>query len=606
MKNLLVVTGFILILCVGFAAHSWFYKPVFINHFFEISFLKFGLENPEILTQTRLLKPLGLKFYHDDLSDQSDAHLNTQADNLAQVYDTLLSYKDSNLSPEQRTSKKVFMAFLEPQLELRPYIHYNYPINQLFGYQNVWPSFMTDAHWVEDKGDAEAYITRLKKLKYAFRQLQDAMLHRAEAGITPPTFVVNKVLENINSFISVPAAENALVTTFTEKLHESGMEPKDWKAKVTQTVEEDVYGAYRDLSNFLKDFRPRTNTDDGVWKHPNGDKFYDLKLWEMTTLRISADEIHQRGLAEVTRIQDEILTILKDEGYPTEESFAVAIKALADDPQHYYQENEREKVIRDYEAIIAEVETKLAPWFRLRHRASVEVKRVPEFREKTAPGAYYQQPSMDGDVPGRFYANLYDLKATPKWSMRTLAYHEAVPGHHLQLAIATELTHLPTFRKLLPFTAFAEGWALYAERLAWEIGLQNEPLDNVGRLQAELFRAVRLVVDTGIHRYKWTREQAIKYMSTNLGAAESDVVAEVERYIVLPGQATAYKVGMDFILDQRKKAQEALGNAFDYRDFHDTILQNSSIPLSLVEEEVDAYIKRAKSEPASLSIANGT
>lgn len=600
MKKLLTTLGFILILSIGFVAHSWFFRPVFINHFFEISFLKFTVKNPEILTQTRLLKPLGLDFYHDDLSDQSDANAEAFAEDLQKAHETLLSYNDASLSPEQLTSKRVFLAFLEPQIELRPYIHYDYPFNQLFGYQNTWPSFMTDAHWVEDKGDAEAYLSRLHKLKTAFKQRQDGMLNRAEAGITPPTFVIDKVIENIDNFISVPPSENALVTSFVNKISASGMAPADWEQKVTQAVETDVYGAFNNLREFLINFRAKTNTNDGVWKHPDGDKFYDLKLWEMTTLRISANKIHQRGLTEVKRIQKEILTILKNEGYPTEEGFATAIKALTDDPQYYYKEDERAQVLEDYETIIAEIEPHLESWFRLRHRAPVEVHRVPEFREKTAPGAYYHPPSMDGEVPGRFYANLYDLKATPKWSMRTLAYHEAVPGHHLQLAIATELKRLPTFRRILPFTSYAEGWALYAEHLAWEMGLQAKPLDNVGRLQAELFRAVRLVVDTGIHRYKWTREKAIEYMSTNLGTAESDVIAEVERYIVMPGQATAYKVGMDFLLDQRKKAQEALGEAFDYRDFHDTILQNSSMPLSLVEEEIDAYIKRkADSNPTN-------
>ncbi|MEE8258471.1 MAG: DUF885 domain-containing protein, partial [Sphingomonadales bacterium] len=222
--------------------------------------------------------------------------------------------------------------------------------------------------------------------------------------------------------------------------------------------------------------------------------------------------------------------------------------------------------------------------------ADVVVKRVPEFSEKTAPGAYYSGPSMDGSRPGTFYANLYDIKATPKYGMRTLAYHEGVPGHHFQIAIQNELEDVPMLRTQAGFTPYAEGWALYSERVAWELGFQDDPYDNIGRLQAELFRGVRLVVDTGIHAQRWTREEAIDYMLANTGMAETDVVSEIERYIVLPGQATAYKVGMMEILRLRQEARDALGDKFDIRDFHDVVLKNGSVPLYLLRELIMDYI----------------
>jgi uncharacterized protein (DUF885 family) len=221
----------------------------------------------------------------------------------------------------------------------------------------------------------------------------------------------------------------------------------------------------------------------------------------------------------------------------------------------------------------------------------MKVKRIPLFKEKTAPGAYYQQPSIDGNRPGVFFANLYDIKATPTYSMRTLAYHEGIPGHHFQIAIAMELEGIPLFRTISPFTAYVEGWALYSEYLAWELGFQDDPFDNIGRLQAELFRAVRLVVDTGIHSKRWTREAAIEYMLNNTGMAESDVTSEIERYIVLPGQATAYKVGMMKILEVRAKAQKALGDKFSLGEFHDVILKNGAVPLDIMERLVDQYIE---------------
>ncbi len=230
--------------------------------------------------------------------------------------------------------------------------------------------------------------------------------------------------------------------------------------------------------------------------------------------------------------------------------------------------------------------------FNIRPKAGMEVVRIPEFKEKTSPGAYYQAPSLDGSRPGRFFANLYDIKATPTYSMRTLAYHEGIPGHHFQIAIGMELKGLPFLRKMGGFTAYSEGWALYAEQLAWELGFQKHPQDNIGRLQAELFRAVRLVVDTGIHHKRWTREQAIDYMKANTGMAQSDVVSEIERYIVMPGQATSYKIGMMKILELREKAKTQLGDRFNLAEFHDVVLKNGAVPLSILERLVDKYIQQ--------------
>lgn len=594
----------VLVVVVGvFVVNLIWFKPFFINHFFERVFLRFAIESPEILTSTRILKPIGLRFYHDDLADQSDEATLAQLMRLKENYETLQSYDDEGLSGQKLLSKRILNAFLEPQIALIEFRLHNYPINQLFGYQNTWPSFMVDQHWIENVDDAESYIARLDKVSIAFDQLMDGVELRASKGITPPTFVIDKVLLNVRSFIEAEPAKNTLYTSFVQKLDDADVQGNtrdDLLTRVEAAIEDSVYGAYRKLDAFLVALRPRTTTDDGVWKLPDGDRYYDLVLWQNTTTRKSADEIHQHGLSEVDRIQQEMLTILEGEGYDTGEGFTSAMAALTADTSHYFADTTegRAEILERYREIIREIDGKLEPWFDRKHQAEVEVKRVPEFREETAPGAYYQGPSLDGAEPGRFFANLYDVKATPRWGMGTLAYHEAVPGHHLQIAIRSELEGIPTFRKLIPFTAFAEGWALYAERLAWEMGLEEEPLDNLGRLQAELFRAVRLVVDTGIHRFKWTREKAMDYMKTNLGSADSDVEAEIERYIVNPGQATAYKVGMDFMLEQRAKAKNALGDQFDIREFHNAVLENGSVPLSILSSQIDAYIasKSASSE----------
>jgi uncharacterized protein (DUF885 family) len=312
----------------------------------------------------------------------------------------------------------------------------------------------------------------------------------------------------------------------------------------------------------------------------------------MTTTDYSADKIHNIGLGEVTRIQAEILSILDSEGFDIDQGFTSAINELASQERFYYPDTDagREQILADYQTILDEIDEGLGNSFSMRPEAGMEVQRIPLFKEKTAPGAYYSPPSIDGSRPGVFYANLYDVKATPKYAMRTLAYHEGIPGHHFQIAIGMELEGLPIFRTLPLFTAYVEGWALYTEYLAWELGFQDDPFDNIGRLQAELFRAVRLVVDTGLHEKRWTREEAITYMINNTGMAESDVISEIERYVVMPGQATAYKVGMMKILDVREKAKTALGDMFVLSEFHDVVLKNGAVPLDILDQLIEKWV----------------
>ncbi|RZK34130.1 MAG: DUF885 domain-containing protein, partial [Hymenobacter sp.] len=295
---------------------------------------------------------------------------------------------------------------------------------------------------------------------------------------------------------------------------------------------------------------------------------------------------------EVARITAEMQAILRAQHEAGADSVGPTMARLGEEPRFLYPDTDagRAQILTDYRQILTAVDKGLAPAFRIRPRAKLAVARVPEFKQKTSPGAYYNPAAFDNSRPGTFYANLYDVKATPKFGMRSLAYHEGIPGHHFQIGIAQELTGLPTFRQVIPFTAYSEGWALYAERLAWELGFEKDPYDNLGRLRDELFRAVRLVVDTGMHDRRWTREQAIRYMRQKTGMAESDVEAEIERYIVMPGQACAYKVGMLKILELRERAKQQLGAKFDLRDFHDAVLKNGAMPLEVLEQVVNDYI----------------
>jgi uncharacterized protein (DUF885 family) len=355
-----------------------------------------------------------------------------------------------------------------------------------------------------------------------------------------------------------------------------------------------VFDAYNALILYFKALKSKATTDAGVWKFPDGNAFYQYQLSLMTTTDYTPKEVHQIGLSEVARIKTEMRDILSVQGYAdTSKEIGEIIQELNKEERFLYQNNDegRKEIIEGYNTILDEINAGLDNAFDIRPKAAMEVKRVPKFKEEGAAGAYYTPPAMDGSSGGIFYANLRAVTETVKFGMKTLAYHEGIPGHHFQIAIQGELEEVPIFRTFPLFTAYTEGWALYAEQLAWELGFyKNDPFGNLGRLQAEMFRAVRLVVDTGIHYKKWTREEAIEYMIANTGMTTGEVVTEIERYIVMPGQACAYKIGMMKILELREKAKKKLGSQFDLKEFHNVVLQNGAVPLNILEEIIDEFI----------------
>lgn len=602
----------LVLLLVALAAHEWFAKkPFFFRAFLDRSVVKMAFESPETLTSLGFLESVGITGHNAELDDDSPEAMDKTFAQVRDLRETLLSYSDADLDENQRISKDIALYLADFALVSEPYRYHNYPLNQLFGVQNGYPSFMQAQHQVHSVGDAENYLSRLQKVKLKFAQTLEGLKIREAKGIIPPKFVIERVLTEMNDFVATPIQDNILYSSFKTKLADTDISA-DEQARLLAAVEADIKGyvhpAYQLFIDYLTQLQAKAGTDDGYWALPNGNLAYEQLLKFFTTTNYTADEIHAKGLAEVDRIQNEIMTILAAEGYDVSQGFSVAIEALAADPKFYYEDSDagRAQILVDYQHILDEVNAGLGDAFRIRPEAGMEVVRIPEFKEKTAPGAYYQQPAIDGSRPGRFYANLYDIKATPKYGMRTLAYHEGIPGHHFQIAVAMELEGMPLIRKMAPFTAYIEGWALYSERLAWELGFQKDPFDNIGRLQAELFRAVRLVVDTGIHHSRWTREQAIDYMKKNTGMSDRDVTAEIERYIVMPGQATAYKVGMMKILELREKAKLALGDKFDLRDFHDVVLKNGAVPLDILETLVDRYIADKKSADTKNAEAKAT
>lgn len=596
----LILLGLMLIVA-ALAAHTWYSKPLMIGWFYNRVFMQFAIDNPELLTQLRILEQVGIRSHNAKLSDSSIAYADKVFAKLMADEATLRSYDTRDFKGQDKISYDILAYFLGNQVRGNPWRFHNYPVNQLFGVQSELPNLMTQAQQVNDAKDAENYIARLGEFPRKIEQVIESVKFRESKGIIPPKFAVEKVIEQVKGFVAPGAVGNPIAISFKEKIGKIPADKMDdaartaFIARVEQAVASSVLPAYNQLNAYLEILRPKALRNDGVWALPDGDKFYQYAIESNTTTTMKADEIHQIGLQEVTRIGVEMDQILAESGY-TEGSRAERMQKLAKSPEQLYPDTDdgRVQILKGYQSIIDEVIGGLDKSFATKPKAVVEVKRVPVFTEKTAPGAYYNSPPMDNSKPGTFYANLRDVAETPKFGMRTLAYHETVPGHHMQIAIAQELKGLPVFRNIVPFTAYAEGWALYAERLAWETGYEKNPLDNLGRLRAEMFRAVRLVVDTGMHSKRWTREQAIDYMVANTGMPEGEVISEIERYLVMPGQALAYKVGMLKILELRERAKTALGTKFDIREFHDAVLTNGSMPMSVLENVVDAYIAQKK------------
>ncbi len=577
----------------------WF-KPFSINHFYERVFIEYALEDPEILSQLRILEGMGINFHNDDLTDISDARFQKLKKKLNSNYETLLDYDREKLSKEQQLSYDILKWFLDDAVRRESFMYHDYIITQLQGVHMDLPDFMVNVHQINTKKDAENYIARLSKFDTKFEQLLEQLKMREDREIIPPRFAVEKALKQTQEFIQDSAQKNILYTSFKEKTDSikelSAEERTALQKKALDEVSKTVYPSYRRLEKYLDQLVQKSTGVDGVWKLPDGDKWYAFQLRSNTTTDMTPEEVYQLGVSEVERIEKEMRTILNGIGVPDTGSVGSILSHFAKDPQFLYTDdaNGKAQCLKDYQIIIEEIDNNMGDIFDMRPKIGVKVEAVPEFKQQGAPGAYYNPPAMDGTRPGIFYANMRSMAEIPKFGMRTLSYHEAIPGHHFQIALQQELTGVPTFRKVLPFTAYAEGWALYAERLAWEYGFQKDPYSDLGRLQAEIFRAVRLVVDVGIHHKRWTREQAIDYMIEKTGMPEGDVVAEIERYIVWPGQACAYKVGQLKILQLRDYARKELGDKFNIKEFHNVVLMNGSMPLSILEELIKQYVKEKK------------
>jgi uncharacterized protein (DUF885 family) len=602
LRFLLGLVALVLVLGGVFFAHVWYFKPAKVDWFYTRTFAKFALDSPEMLSNMRIL-PGWMDFYGNKLDDVSVKHEQEQADMVQHELDTLHSYDTSGMDREQMLSYDTLEYFLRIQVEGDKFRDLDYPVNQMFGVQSSLPNFMAQVHQVKTAAEAKDYVTRLNAFPAKFTQLIEALKLRESKGAIPPQFTVDEVIAQMQGFIAKPVKENLLYATFKEKIDKIPAGEMDaatrekYLGEVETAVAQKVYPSFTSLIEYFVALKPKATGNYGVWHMPDGDAYYAWCVRSNTTTDMTPDQLHQLGLAEVARITTEMNEILVAKGL-SDGPIGPRVQQLAHDPAQLYANTPEGKaaMVKQYQVILDEVNNGLGNAFDVRPKLGVEVKPVPDFAEKTAPGAYYEPGSFDGTRPGVFYANMRDTTETPKFAMRSLAYHEGIPGHHFQIAIAQELQNVPFFRRILPFTAYAEGWALYSERLAWELGFEKDPLDNLGRLRDEMMRAVRLVVDTGIHSKHWTREQAITYMMDNTGMAETDVTAEIERYFVMPGQALAYKAGMLKILELREKAKAELGPKFDLKQFHNQVLTHGALPLALLERVVNDWIAQVKAK----------
>ena len=474
-----------------------------------------------------------------------------------------------------------------------------YPITPMWGGQVSLVTFLESQHVVKNAKTARNYVLRLEALGAKLDALTAEMQRQAQAGVVLPGPLLEKSLAGIADTVQPQPEQNPLVTTFVARMDEvkdlDGPLKSALREQAGRALQIQVYPAYARMRAALEALRPAAAAQPaGVGRLPDGAAFYAAMLRQMTTTDDSPDKIHALGLAEVARLSAEMDALLKANGLAAG-SVGERMQALQHDPRFLYPDTDagRAQVRARYQQILDEVNARMPEYFRTLPPGKLEIERVPAAAEKGSAGAYYEAAAMDGSRPGRFFVNLRDLAEIPQWGMKTVAYHEGIPGHHFQISTALGLKDLPLIRQQTLYSAYAEGWALYAERLAAEIGLyQGDPWGDLGRLQAELFRSVRLVVDTGLHATRWSREQAIAYMAQTTGMNESEVISEIERYMGLPGQACAYKVGQLKILELRDRARAALGAKFDLREFHAVVLENGGLPLTLLEQLVDEWIAK--------------
>jgi uncharacterized protein (DUF885 family) len=468
-----------------------------------------------------------------------------------------------------------------------------YVVSQMGGLYNAAPSFLDNQHPVETKADADAYLARLDGLARALREETEVVRHDVGMGVIPPDFSIAKTLTQMKALRGQPAESATMTQSLVRRTTEKNI-PGDWQAQAAKILNDKVYPALDGEIALLTEMQAKATHDAGVWKLPNGEQYYRDCITFWTTSSMTPAEIHQTGLDIINDHSAKIDAIMKKEGM-TKGTVGERLRAMYADPKYHYPNTDegKAKLIADLNVKVQTVRGKLPAYFGALPKANVKIQRVPKEIEVGQAGGYYNSPSLDGKRDGIYWINLRDTAEHPSWVLPTLSYHEAIPGHHLQQSIQRE-AKMPLIRKVAYFSAYIEGWALYAEQLADEMGMyDNDPLGKIGYYHDAMFRAVRLVVDSGMHAMKMTREEAIKFFVDTIGDQEATAVSEVERYCVQPGQACGYMLGKLTFLKEREKAKTALGTKFDIKKFHDAMLIGGAVPLAVLDDITDRYIASA-------------
>ncbi len=553
--------------------------------------------NPQFLTQ------LGSKQLYDRLNDYTDAYRQRQlALEERQLTQLRAQFDPARLSPAGRLSVRLFEEEVANDRAAFAWRWHGFPASNSGSPMGAIPVFLINNHRVESVQDAEAYVARLRDVERVMGEIGANMRHQAELGIVPPRFNFAPVrADGRRILVGAPfdaGADGALFADFKTKVNRLHI-PQAEKDRLIGAARDALTGPFRRgyeaLLATLDAIEPRATSNDGAWSLPDGAAYYAQRLRRSTTTEMSAEQIHQIGLAQVARIHGEMERIKRQVGFSgTLQQFFRHITSSA---EFKYSNDDagRQRYLADARTYIAQVMAAAPRWFRRLPRAPLEVRAVEAFRQETAAVAFYDEPSPDGSRPGIFYVNLADMNQVLRPQVEAIAYHEAAPGHHFQTALAQELPNMPKFRRFGGNSAYSEGWGLYAEGLGKEMGFYREPISEFGMYSTALWRAIRLVVDTGIHQQRWSRERAIRYFLDNGLLSERDATKEVERYFNNPGQATSYMIGQLKILELRDRARTALGDRFDIRDFHAVVLENGAVPLDVLEELVDAWIAAQRS-----------
>jgi uncharacterized protein (DUF885 family) len=560
-------------------------KGLPLDEFFAESYKQLLLRNPEGLTTLGMAEAFGLR--NDRLNNLSDAYIReTQALQRA-ILEQLRTYDRAALAPDQQLSYDVYEWWLDDQVRGQQFMYHNYPLNHfLYSYDQNLILLFSDLQPVQDKQDVEDYLARLSQVDDQVAQLLEGMRIREQLGVIPPRFVIERTLSNLQAIADDSPDATPFYQAFRQKVLAmpgvSQADQKTWLARAEEEIGRSVKPAFAEMAAYMQHLQTSATDDAGVWKLPDGDAYYQFLLHRETTTNLTPQQIHDLGLAEVARIQAEMRALFDELGYPSGDSLSASMDRAMQESGFYdtTAAGGKDQVVQAYQAILDEASDRIGSMFDLSPTARLVVVADPNF----GSGGFYMPPTLDGSRPGAFHAGV-GAQWIPKFSMRGTAYHEGIPGHHFQIAISGALG-LPLFRVDTALNGYVEGWALYAEGLASELGLYPDAYSKLGQLQLELLRAVRLVTDTGIHALRWTREEATAYMDQAMGGPEW---SEVGRYIVLPAQATSYKVGQLKIRELRQTAQDALGDRFDLKAFHRVILGQGAMPLEILERRVEEY-----------------